>query len=349
MALPRNLHVGVRRVSTRGVNALVLLVFFVYAGVQAPIWNLGAIVPLKSPSCASGIRRQWVLGVAVGAACAGADIQVQPADAISLFGIGDLPAPPDVGAPPPDATVTSSGLAYKVLKPSSCSGETCERPLAYDKVVVDYTGWQADGKMFDSSITRGQRATFGVSQVIKGWTEGLLLTPIGEKRRFWIPAALAYGENAGFMKPGGPLVFDVEIYEIQRGPKPPAVPQDVAAPPADALKTPSGLASKVLKAGKPGFESRHPTLESVVIVEYSAWKIDGELISSTRVSGNPATFNVNDISSQGIKGLGEGIQLMSLGESRRFWIPAELAYGTTPSKGLPAGMLVFDVDLVGIK
>ncbi|CAE7362091.1 fkpA [Symbiodinium natans] len=82
-------------------------------------------------------------------------------------------------------------------------------------VTVDYTGWTTDGKLFDSSVLRGQPATFALNQVIKGWTEGLQLMVEGEKRRFWIPAPLAYGERPAGGRPAGMLVFDVNLYQIQ--------------------------------------------------------------------------------------------------------------------------------------
>lgn len=117
--------------------------------------------------------------------------------------------PPDVAAPPADATVTKSGLAYKVLRP----GTGTLRPKRSDTVEVHYTGWTTDGKMFDSSILRGQSATFPLGAVIKGWTEGLQLMVEGEKTRFWIPAKLAYGNDR--TKPQGMLVFDVELLRIE--------------------------------------------------------------------------------------------------------------------------------------
>src|SRR5467141_1947688 len=82
-----------------------------------------------------------------------------------------LPAPDDVAAPPADAKKTASGLALKVLTP----GKGKDHPGPEDKVSVHYTGWTTDGKMFDSSVTRGEPASFRVSGVIKGWTEGLQL------------------------------------------------------------------------------------------------------------------------------------------------------------------------------
>ncbi len=80
-------------------------------------------------------------------------------------------------------------------------------------MTVHYTGWTTDGKMFDSSVVRGQPASFPLNQVIRGWTEGLRLMVEGEKRRLWIPEKLAYGGRAG--APQGMLVFDVELISIQ--------------------------------------------------------------------------------------------------------------------------------------
>src|SRR5215469_15235056 len=82
-----------------------------------------------------------------------------------------IPAPPDVKAPPSDAKKTPSGLAYKVIK----AGTGKKHPAATDSVTVHYTGWTTDGKMFDSSVARGQPATFPLDRVIKGWTEGVQL------------------------------------------------------------------------------------------------------------------------------------------------------------------------------
>jgi peptidylprolyl isomerase len=119
-----------------------------------------------------------------------------------------IPAPSDVQAAPKDAKRTPSGLAYKVIKP----GTGKEHPTAASAVTVHYTGWTTDGKMFDSSVTRGQPATFPLNRVIAGWTEGVQLMVEGEKTRFWIPENLAY---KGQRPPLGMLVFDVELLKIQ--------------------------------------------------------------------------------------------------------------------------------------
>ena len=122
-----------------------------------------------------------------------------------------LPPPPDVAAPPADAQKTSSGLASKVLTP----GKGKVHPAATDRVLVHYTGWTTDGKMFDSSVQRGQPIAFPLNGVIKGWTEGVQLMVVGEKRRFWIPGSLAYDNSTRPGAPKGMLVFDVELLEIQ--------------------------------------------------------------------------------------------------------------------------------------
>lgn len=118
-----------------------------------------------------------------------------------------IPAPPDVTAPPPDALVTPSGLAYKVLKPG-----TGTRHPGLDAVVeVHYTGWTTDGRMFDSSRVRGEPAVLPLRRVIAGWQEGVQLMVAGEQARFWIPAELAYANASRPDAPQGMLVFDIEL------------------------------------------------------------------------------------------------------------------------------------------
>ncbi len=241
-----------------------------------------------------------------------------------------IPPPADVAAAPADAAKTASGLASKVIKP----GTGKEHPGRTDMVTVHYTGWTTDGKMFDSSRTGpGKPATFPLDRVIAGWTEGVQLMVPGETRRLWIPEALAY---RGQRDPKGMLVFDVELVSFI---SPPQAPPDVKAAPADAKKTPSGLAYKVVK---PGTGTRHPTSRSQVTVHYSGWTTDGKMFDSSVTRGEPATFPLDGV----IAGWTEGVQLMVEGEKARFWIPEALAYkGQSP----PYGMLVFDVELLKIQ
>jgi len=241
-----------------------------------------------------------------------------------------IPAPPDVAAPPADAVVTSSGLASKVLEPGTGS----DHPLATDKVKVHYTGWTTDGKMFDSSVVRGKPALFPLDKVIAGWTEGVQLMVEGEKRRLWIPEKLAYAGRPD--RPQGMLVFDVELLDILHVQD---VPADVAAPPADAEHSASGLAWKVLNPGK---GTRHASANGNVLVHYTGWTTDGKTFDSSIPKGVPSFFRLDRV----IPGWREGIPLMVEGETRRFWIPKKLAY--RGEAGKPEGMLVFDVKLVKI-
>jgi peptidylprolyl isomerase len=251
----------------------------------------------------------------------------------------DPNAPADVKAAPADAEKTASGLASKVLTP----GTGKEHPAREDTVKVHYTGWMTDGVKFDSSVDRGQPASFPLNGVIPGWTEGVQLMVTGEKRRFWIPGNMAYGDTPNPRRPYGMLVFDVELLEITKAPKPPEVPTDVAAPPKGAKTTKTGIAYKVLKKGT---GKTHPTAASTVQVHYSGWTTDGKMFDSSVTSGRPAQFPLGGV----IPGWTEGVQLMVVGEKTRFWIPGKLAYGDKPERpGAPAGMLVFDIELLAIE
>jgi peptidylprolyl isomerase len=256
---------------------------------------------------------------------------VSSAAAAQPAAVTPIPAPEDVAKPPADAATTASGLASKVLQ----AGTGTAKPVATDLVTVHYTGWTTDGKMFDSSFARKAPSTFPLDRVIKGWGEGVQMMVVGEKRRFWIPPALAYGGQPG--RPAGMLVFDVELLEM--APSPRVAPPDVAAPPADARKTASGLAYKSLRAGSGGPQ---PGRNSTVTVHYTGWTTDGKMFDSSVERGQPASFALTEV----IAGWTEGVQLMSVGEKMRFWIPERLAYkGERP----PRGMLVFDVELINIR
>lgn len=267
-----------------------------------------------------------MLGLALSATAFAAAAAIQPPGQPA-----PLPPPPDVAAAPKDATTTASGLASKVLQP----GKGTAKPGPTDLVTVHYTGWTTDGRMFDSSIPRKAPNTFPLDRVIKGWGEGVQLMVAGEKRRLWIPEALAY---QGKREPKGLLVFDIELIEFS--PSPTVAPPDVAAAPADAKKTPSGLAYKVIKAGT---GAEHPRKSSRVTVHYTGWTTNGKMFDSSVMRGQPATFGLSEV----IEGWTEGVQLMVVGEKTRFWIPEKLAY--KGQSGAPAGMLVFDVELLNYR
>jgi peptidylprolyl isomerase len=274
--------------------------------------------------CAAGI-------LAVSAMAAQAGPQTTPPQPPPGRIVSPVPAPPDVAAPPADAVKTKSGLAFKVLTP----GTGTDHPGATDTATVEYTGWSTKGVMFDSSFSRAKASSFPVNRVIAGFSEALQLMVVGEKRLVWIPEALAYKGRPD--KPQGMLVFELELLSYAADPT--AAPADVKAAPADAQKTKSGLAYKVLKGGT---GTVHPKSGSTVTVHYTGWTTDGKMFDSSVNRGQPASFPLSQV----IPGWTEGVQLMVEGEKTRFWIPQRLAYDGQP--GSPAGMLVFDIELISI-
>ncbi len=253
------------------------------------------------------------------------------------------PVPPDVAAPPPGTKKTPKGVSYRVLKP----GKGTAKPTTSDSVRVNYTGWTTDGRMFDSSVIKGEPAEFSLQGVIVGWIDAIPMMRVGERTRLWIPDELAYKGSPG--KPQGMLVFDVELVQIVAPTNPDApgqpkaseqpAPSDVKAPPADAKKSPKGVSYKILKA-VPG--AAHPKVSDSVKVHYTGWTTDGKMFDSSRTRGEPASFALTGV----IAGWTDAIPMIGVGESARLWIPQELAY---PGGGGPQGMLVFDVELLGIQ
>ncbi len=268
-----------------------------------------------------------VLATVVALACIAAGVAAQAPSAT-----GPQAAPPDVSAPPPEAAKTASGLASRMITPGT--GE--EKPAPTDVVTVHYTAWTPDGKMFDSSRTRGAPSMFPLNRSLVGWRECVQLMTVGETRRCWLPQNLAYQGQAG--RPMGMVVFDIELLDTRRAPA--VAPPDVAAPPADARRTASGIAFTVLK---PGTGTRKPAAWDRVTVHYTGWTTDGKMFDSSVARGMPATLGLGDV----IRGWTEGMQLMVEGERTRFWIPQNLAYKGEP--GSPRGMLVFDIDLIKIE
>jgi peptidylprolyl isomerase len=228
---------------------------------------------------------------------------------------------------------TASGLLFKITK----AGTGQEHPSDVDRVKLSYSGWSADGVLFDSTEASGEPRLFALTQMIPGWNEALKQMVVGESRRLWVPARLAFGDNGLPGTPRGDLLYDLELTEIIRAPR---VPEDVAFAPFSAKTTRSGLAYRVLK---PGTGKLHPRSTDTVTVSYSGWTKDGLLFDSTSLRSGPAHFEIPKL----IAGLAEALQLMVPGERTRFWVPANLAYGETPENSdSPAGALVFDLELI---
>jgi peptidylprolyl isomerase len=222
---------------------------------------------------------------------------------------------------PADA-VPADGVAWVVLSPPS--GEKTAETM--EAVTLEYTGWNATGTVFDSTAKHPDNRTFIVAGLFPGMRAAVQTMKVGEKRRVWVPAELSSKR--------GEVVLDVELLEISR---PLATPADVAEPPADAEVSKSGVAWKVLT---PGSGDTHPKRTSWVTVHYTGWTTDGKMFDSSYLSGAPASLKLDEV----IPGWTEGLQTMVPGEKRRFWIPEKRAYAG--QKGKPAGMLVFDIELI---
>ncbi len=111
-----------------------------------------------------------------------------------------------------EVVTTASGLQYEILK----KGTGTASPSPTDKVKVHYHGTLIDGTVFDSSVERGQPTSFGLNQVIRGWTEGLQYMKVGDKFKFYLPSDIAYGDKSAGpkIKPYSTLIFEVELLEI---------------------------------------------------------------------------------------------------------------------------------------
>jgi len=170
---------------------------------------------VKASAAADAAKASSAAAAAAAAAEAeaqAANFEVAPEHAETPTGPMTPAVPAEITAAPSTATRTESGLAHQLLRPGS--GKT--RPTAQDTVRVHYSGWTTNGKMFDSSVQRGQPISFPLGGVIRGWTEGLQLMKPGGKFKFIIPPELGYGEGgAGQMiGPNATLRFDVELIAV---------------------------------------------------------------------------------------------------------------------------------------
>ena len=231
---------------------------------------------------------------------------------------------------------TESGLIYEIIK----LGEG-EKPNATDKVEVHYHGTLEDGSVFDSSVDRNQTITFGLNQVIKGWTEGLQLMPVGSKFKFTIPPELGYGDrDMGSIPPNSTLIFEVELFDIKK----PFVDQDFSLP-AEEITTESGLRYLEHISG----DGEVTQAGNVVVVHYSGFLSDGTKFDSSHDRARPFNFTLGE--NRVIKGWEEGLLNMKKGAKRTLIIPPELGYGSRGAGGVipPNATLVFEVELIDFK
>lgn len=243
--------------------------------------------------------------------------------------------------------VTPSGLQYMVIAEGPEDGAT---PVSTDLVQVHYVGTLRDGVEFDSSRARGAAATFRLNQVIPGWTEGVQLMSEGDTFRFFVPPELGYGETGTRGGPIGPneaLIFEVELLKVQNPER------NLFASNAfleenkkkDGITvTDSGLQYEVLSEGSD--DGASPAASDVVKVHYAGTLINGTEFDSSYARGEPIEFPLNRV----IAGWTEGVQLMSVGDKYRFFIPPELAYGQNGKGSIgPNEALVFEVELLDVR
>lgn len=251
--------------------------------------------------------------------------------AMPASALDPLRPPQPLTAPPPDAIETASGMSYVVLEPAPASARTATGEFVEFRLDM----WSSDGATRASSRETGPRtvAVRALAREQPGIARALLTTPVGETRRWWIaPERMAPGY------PGMPPLLHVLDLTVVGEPDPLKAPADLAAPPADAQRTASGLAYRVLHRGAGG---PHPGPDATVRIDYTGWSADGVVFDSSLRTGAPAVFPLSQL----IEGWQEGVPLMSRGDTFRFWIPGALAYDAAPSPGAPSGMLVFDITL----
>ena len=241
-----------------------------------------------------------------------------------------------------DTIALPSGLKYIIVN----GNKKGEIPTAGTQVSLNYSGFFKDGKIFDSSVERGQpfSVKLGEGQIIKALEEGLELMHKGEKVEFYIPYNLAYGEQGHppVIPPKADLIFDIELLNVQK----------VIVP---TLFDITGKEQKTTASGLKYYEISKSTsivkamAGKTVKVHYSGYLADGKMFDSSVERGEPIEFKLGQ--GQVIAGWDEGISLMNVGDKFRLVIPYYLAYGENGRPPMiPAKSdLTFDVELIDVK
>lgn len=250
---------------------------------------------------------------------------VGPATPASATG----PSLKEIKTPPADAQRHASGLVSMVLE----KGTGDRRPDRNDVTKVHFTGYNAKGEVFRTSEGE-QPGNFPLDKVFPGWSEGIQLMVVGEKRRLWIPAKL--GPKNPRSGPTGDVVFDVELVAILDLPE---APTSLNKPAAGAKRLPSGASYTVLKQGA---GDKTPGSDGRVLLNYTLWNTKGRTLDSTHSRNRPTAFLLDRM----MPAFAEAIADMKVGERRNLWIPQFAHEGQWPNG--PKGMMVFEVELVQI-
>lgn len=246
----------------------------------------------------------------------------------------DRPIPADT-----EIVTTASGLKYSVL----AKGDGVTKPKTGDQVKVHYTGWLPDsGKIFDSSVTRGDPFTFalGQRQVIAGWDEGVALMTRGSRYKFTIPPGLAYGEQgSGRIPANATLVFEVELLDIVRAP-------EFRPANKEAQKTtPDGLTYEVLVEGTGALANE----TDILTMKFAVWRANGELLRSTEIqeNNNPRKSTADAFGWPIIK---RATKVLKIGSRYRFEAKAVDSLGAEMGAQFgPDAILVWELELIDAK
>jgi FKBP-type peptidyl-prolyl cis-trans isomerase len=247
------------------------------------------------------------------------------------------PIPDDVAKPPANAAALPSGTKFVVIR----EGTGTDKARQFDNVTYTYIVWDGEGRMIDADHQK-PRTEPPYKQSVGLW-EMLTSMTAGERARFWVDAEKMVLSG---VKPlpvqHGQVCLEIDVSQVAKPDhEPPPTPPDVAKPPDGVKKTAKGVFYRVIKPG-PGKDARHPEAKDTVKVNYTGWTTDGRMFDSSELRGDPATFSLGGV----IAGWTDGIPVMTIGDRVRFWIPEDLAYKGVPGK--PAGMLVFEVELLEI-
>ncbi|MEO0879417.1 MAG: FKBP-type peptidyl-prolyl cis-trans isomerase [Pseudomonadota bacterium] len=243
--------------------------------------------------------------------------------------------------------VTESGLQYIVLTEGDKDGAS---PAPSDIVDMHFSATFKDGTEFLSSRAQGAAARFPLNEFLPGGIEGVQLMTEGDRYRFFMPPALAFGERgAGPVPPNEAVIFDIELLNVLNPEKNLEAAEKFLEENAkkDGVKvTDSGLQYEVISEG--AGDGERPNEASSVKVHYVGTLVNGTEFDSSIARGQPAEFPLNGV----ISGWTEGLQLMSVGDKFRFFIHPKLAYGANPRPGGAIGpndALIFEVELLEVK
>jgi FKBP-type peptidyl-prolyl cis-trans isomerase len=251
------------------------------------------------------------------------------------------PAPADVSRPPADAERDASGVARKIL----AHGKGTVHPTPTTYVDLRYAGWERNGNQFEGTPTDAEPGRYELRELVPGLEKELMLMVAGERRRLWVPSALAYGERVSYTNaPKGDVTYDVELVRVT---PPPPVPPDLQVAPKGAKTTKSGLVYLVLKKGT---GKAHPTEQGHAKVIYTAWTPNGHMFECSLATADVVPVALRRLPA----GWREAMLHMVEGDKSRLWLPGNLAFGELqPGReavpfGPPLGPVVFDVELVAI-